>query len=153
MRAESTQHPFSFLLSNLILSIPPCYPFYSYSLSFLPPFSFLLSNLILSIPPSYSFLFLFPCLPSTILILLSNFIPCLFQSLQLPKFPFHSLLFTFLVIHQQVPIGPTQKKPYTLQPLPPPKKNNTDWRIRAKANIPFYVFWSYHFTVYMAYVK
>ena len=122
MRAESTQHPFSFLLSNLILSIPPCYPFYSYSLSFLPPFSFLLSNLILSIPPSYSFLFLFPCLPSTILILLSNFIPCLFQSLQLPKFPFHSLLFTFLVIHQQVAIGPTHKNLILYSPSPPLKK-------------------------------
>ena len=122
MRAESTQHPFSFLLSNLILSIPPSYVFYSNSLSFLPPFSFLLSNLILSIPPSYSFLFLFPCLPSTILILLSNFIPCLFQSLQLAKFPFHSLLFTFLVIHQQVAIGPTHKNLILYSPSPPLKK-------------------------------
>ena len=102
MRAESTQHPFSFLLSNLILSIPPCYPFYSYSLSFLPPFSFLLSNLILSISllatlfipiPSPSFLHSH----SFFLILYSpSLLPTLFYSFSLAFLPPFSFFFLIL---------------------------------------------------------
>ena len=127
MRAESTQHPFSFLLSNLILSIPPCYPFYSYSLSFLPPFSFLLSNLILSIsllptlfysfslaflPPfSFFFLILFPAF----------FNP--FNSQSSLSIPYYSLFWSSTSKSQ---LDQLIKTLYSTAPPPPPKKNNTD---------------------------
>ena len=101
MRAESTQHPFSFLLSNLIPpSLVPPSPF--------PSLLILLTNLLLSIP----LLPFFIPFPSSSFLHSHSFFLILFPA---PFNPFHSqsslsIPYSSLFGHlHQVPIGLTQK--------------------------------------------